>query len=76
MTPLTDEQKKEIQGEVVPMDEGIPVRFVDDRKTYNITTGEYTHDCNIIYATFYWIFTKETALKVAKYTGTKAVFDK
>lgn len=77
MRPLTEAEIEEIQKEMVPFTEGVPVRFLYRGQAVNIETGETTpRGTNVICHIVYWCFTRETALKIARLTGTKPVFDK
>ena len=71
MTKLTQEQIDALR--LVP--NGTPVRFQENGQTCNISTGEkLPKGVNVMYQQVYWRFTRETALEIAKLTGTKAVF--
>ncbi len=73
MKPLTEERRKYYKAQQI--EDGVPVRFMEDGRSVRIETGENTKKgCNIIYHFMYWSFSRATALEIAKETGTKAVF--
>ena len=70
---LTPDQSKEVQGELVK--KGVPVRFLIGGQAIDIVSGKAaSKGSNIMYHPVYWNFTKETAKKIAKWLGAKAVF--
>lgn len=72
---LTEEQINEVRKEMTR--DGVPVRFLRDGRAMYIESGEKTSKgCNIIYQPIYWNFTKETAKKIARWLGARAVFSK
>lgn len=72
---LTEEQILELRAEMVR--EGAPVRFLHDSRALDILTGRLcSKGSNVIYHPVYWNFTRETALKIAKWLNVKAVFSK
>jgi hypothetical protein len=73
MTPLNQEQIQEIQKEMVK--DGVPVRFMYGGESRNILSGQGSgKHINIIHQRVYWNFTKETARKIADWTGTRPEF--
>lgn len=73
MPHLTKSQIDEVAGELVQ--NGVPVRFMHNGCSLNISTGETTSKgCNVMYQQVYWKFTKETSKKIAKWLKVKAVF--
>jgi len=70
---LTSSQVVELRKETVK--NGIPVRFLVGGRAIDIMTGELSKKgSNVMHHPVYWNFTKETAKKVAKMVGAKAVF--
>jgi hypothetical protein len=70
---LTPEQVTQLRAELVKG--GVPVRFLTEGRCLNVVTGDLAaRGTNVMYHTVYWNFTRETALQIAKWTGTKAVF--
>lgn len=77
MPKLTEVQKEEVLKELVPESKGVPVRFQLDGRTMDIITGELQpKSINVIYQNFYWRFSRETSLKIAKWLGVEAIFSK
>jgi hypothetical protein len=75
MTILTREQIESIKSRMVPMGEGIPVRFLEDGCAVSISTGDKCRKgSNVIHHPVYWTFTKELAQEIASLTGTKPVW--
>ena len=52
---------------------GTPVRFMNNKKSYNIITGK-EYGGNVINQLVYWHFDKNTAKEIAQLTNTKAIF--
>lgn len=74
-TPLTPEQVEHFKTKQV--EKGRPVRFLHNGRSCAIVTGEtLPGGTNVIYQFVYWHFTEETAIDIARITGTKPVFDK
>lgn len=70
---LTPGQAKELHGEMVK--NGVPVRFLIGGQAIDIVSGKAaSKGSNIMYHPVYWNFSKETAKKIAKWLGAKAVF--
>ena len=75
MTKLTTDQIETIKSRMVPMGEGVPVRFLEGGRAVYISTGEKCRKgSNVIYHPVYWTFTKELAKEIAAITGTKPVW--
>lgn len=75
MTILTQEQTDLIKSRMVPMGEGVPVRFLEDGCAVSISTGQKCRKgSNVIHHPVYWTFTKELAKEIAAMTGTKPVW--
>ena len=72
---LSDEQLEEIDKETI--DNGIPVRFLQDGCAVDIINGtKYPRGTNVLYHPVYWHFSKETSIKIGKWLSLKPVFDK
>lgn len=73
--PLTPGEVAMVKAEMVPPESTHPVRFQTQGLTMNIVTGYLQpKGINVIHQTHYWAFPRETALRIAALTGTKAVF--
>ena len=70
---LTTEQTDEIRGELIK--EGVPVRFLHNGRNLSIVSGALQpKGINVMYQVVYWHFTRETANKIARWLGCRAVF--
>jgi hypothetical protein len=71
---LTPEQIAEIKQEMVA--KGEPVRFLHEGQNLNISSGRLLPKGTLVmHQIVYWNFSTETAKKIARYLGVKAVFD-
>lgn len=76
-TKLTADQLKEIEGELLSNNTGVPVRFMKGGRNLDIVTGNFQKKgVNVVHQLVYWNMTKETAKKIAGWLGVKAVFSK
>ncbi len=72
---LTEKQIKAVQAEMKPWRDATPVRFLKDGQAVKLETGEMaSKGSNVMYHPVYWNFTRQTARKIAVWTGTNAVF--
>lgn len=70
---LTVAQVEAIRKDLIQ--QGTPVRFLYHGQNLNIATGDLMpRGTNVMHQIVYWNFTRETAKKVAKWLGAKAVF--
>jgi len=70
---LTAEEIAKAKTECVA--QGTPVRFLANGCAFNISTGDtQAKGINVIHQRHYWCFSRETALWIAKATGTRPVF--
>ena len=79
MRALSTQEMKEIEPEMVTdYRKGVTVRFMFEGKSIRITDGRAMSEKGdlVINQYFYFQFTRKTALKIARLTGTKAVFDR
>ena len=74
---LTDKQIAQVQKEMKPWRDATPVRFLKDGRAVNLETGEMaSKGSNVMYHPVYWNFDRQTARKIAVWSGTNAVFGK
>jgi hypothetical protein len=74
---LTPDQMQKAQAEMKPWRDATPVRFLKDGRAVKLETGEMaTKGSNVMYHPVYWNFDRQTARKIAVWTGTNAVFGK
>ncbi len=74
---LTDhfspEEIEQLKSEIVLV--GVPVRFLHEGHNLNIVTGALMpRGANVIYQTFYWRLTRDTAARIAEKLGVRAEF--
>ena len=75
MRPLTPNQLKHFESQLVPSAQTKAVRFLAQGRAANVVTGELSaRGSNIMYHTVYWNLPHATALKIAKATNTRAIF--
>lgn len=72
---LTENQILEVQKEMKPWRDATPVRFLKAGRAVKLETGEMaSKGSNVMYHPVYWNFDRQTARKIAVWTGTNAVF--
>ena len=73
MGKLTEEQIKECREESIT--DGTPVRYLVGGRNLDVVSGELqARGTNVIYHEVYWNMSKETAVKVAKWTNSKPIW--